>query len=236
MGIMQHKRVRLASNIKSRLSVLDARWSCRPRWWAYVWGWVGLRELRFRRVCCRSNDTPVPLAVVDVSRGRKFALDSIAPMEGHKSAALLASIERSLEGAIDICRPRTYEFLLSSGSPTEAMAHDFRPSPSVLRVKFDMLAPLSCRPLGDLARYALFFLVRAAPEEMLCLQNGRFDDPDRSFTSIKGAWESVLRNHADLKVRPLPAPQGSLACRVTLERFTGGAYSGSRSVWGMTLG
>ena len=35
---------------------------------------------------------------------------------------------------------------------------------------------------------------------MLCLQNGRFDDPDRSFTSIKAAWESVLRNHADLKV------------------------------------
>lgn len=50
-------------------------------------------------------------------------------------------------------------------------------------------------------RYALFFLVRSAPEEMLCLQNGRFDDPDRSFTSIKSAWDSVLRNHADLKVR-----------------------------------
>lgn len=51
-------------------------------------------------------------------------------------------------------------------------------------------------------RYALFFLVRAAPEEMLCLQNGRFDDPDRSFTSVKSAWDSVLRNHADLKVPP----------------------------------
>ncbi|CAN0022228.1 unnamed protein product, partial [Ectocarpus sp. 13 AM-2016] len=47
--------------------------------------------------------------------------------------------------------------------------------------------------------YALFFLVRSAPEEMLCLQNGRFDDPDRSFISVKSAWDSVLNNHADLK-------------------------------------
>ncbi|CAN0459723.1 unnamed protein product, partial [Laminaria digitata] len=48
--------------------------------------------------------------------------------------------------------------------------------------------------------YVLFFLVRSAPEEMLCLQNGRFDDPDRSFISVRGAWDSVLKNHADLKV------------------------------------
>lgn len=59
--------------------------------------------------------------------------------------------------------------------------------------------PLFCSALLSF-RYALFFLVRSAPEEMLCLQNGRFDDPDRSFTSVKGAWESVLQNHADLKV------------------------------------
>ncbi|CAN0369325.1 unnamed protein product, partial [Discosporangium mesarthrocarpum] len=47
--------------------------------------------------------------------------------------------------------------------------------------------------------YALFFLVRSAPEHMLCLQNGRFDDADRSFTHVATAWDSVLHNHADLK-------------------------------------
>lgn len=41
---------------------------------------------------------------------------------------------------------------------------------------------------------------------MLCLQNGRFDDPDRSFISVKGAWDSVLNNHADLKVSHYARP------------------------------
>ncbi|CAM9346976.1 unnamed protein product, partial [Phaeothamnion confervicola] len=48
--------------------------------------------------------------------------------------------------------------------------------------------------------YVLFYLVRAAPEHMLCLQNGsRFDAPDRMFTSIADTWTSVLTNQADLK-------------------------------------
>jgi factor associated with neutral sphingomyelinase activation len=47
--------------------------------------------------------------------------------------------------------------------------------------------------------YVLFFLVRSAPEHMLCLQNGRFDSPDRMFVDVGSAWDSVLRNHADLK-------------------------------------
>lgn len=29
--------------------------------------------------------------------------------------------------------------------------------------------------------YVLFYLVRDMPEYMLCLQNGKFDDPDRLF-------------------------------------------------------
>ena len=29
--------------------------------------------------------------------------------------------------------------------------------------------------------YVLFYLVRQAPEYMLCLQNGKFDAPDRLF-------------------------------------------------------
>lgn len=47
--------------------------------------------------------------------------------------------------------------------------------------------------------YVLYFLVRQAPEYLLHLQNGKFDDPDRSFFSINETWESVLLNNTDLK-------------------------------------
>jgi hypothetical protein len=47
--------------------------------------------------------------------------------------------------------------------------------------------------------YVLHFLVRSAPEYMLCLQNGKFDAPDRSFLSISESWDSCLNNPADLK-------------------------------------
>lgn len=47
--------------------------------------------------------------------------------------------------------------------------------------------------------YVLHFLVRVAPEYMLCLQNGKFDAPDRSFLSTADSWDSCLNNPADLK-------------------------------------
>jgi WD40 repeat protein len=47
--------------------------------------------------------------------------------------------------------------------------------------------------------YVLFYLVRVAPEHMLCLQNGKFDATDRMFNSISETWESCLTNPADLK-------------------------------------
>lgn len=47
--------------------------------------------------------------------------------------------------------------------------------------------------------YIAFYLVRAAPEYTLCLQNGRFDAPDRMFTSLPNAWRSVASNSTDLK-------------------------------------
>lgn len=47
--------------------------------------------------------------------------------------------------------------------------------------------------------YIAFYLVRAAPEYTLCLQNGRFDAPDRMFTSVPNAWHSVASNSTDLK-------------------------------------
>merc|ERR1711920_292611 len=47
--------------------------------------------------------------------------------------------------------------------------------------------------------YVLFYLLRQAPEYMLCLQNGKFDAPDRLFRSIPATFQSCLTNHADLK-------------------------------------
>ena len=47
--------------------------------------------------------------------------------------------------------------------------------------------------------YVLFYLVRVAPEYMLCLQNGKFDSSDRMFHSIKELWTSCLNNPADVK-------------------------------------
>ncbi len=47
--------------------------------------------------------------------------------------------------------------------------------------------------------YVLFYLVRSAPEYMLCLQNGSFDTPDRLFNSIAQTWDNVLHSAADVK-------------------------------------
>ena len=47
--------------------------------------------------------------------------------------------------------------------------------------------------------YVLFFLVRVIPEFMLCLQNGKFDAPDRMFDSVQDAFASVCEAPTDLK-------------------------------------
>ena len=47
--------------------------------------------------------------------------------------------------------------------------------------------------------YVLFFLLRSMPEHMLCLQNGKFDAPDRCFHSVETCYRCVLTNHADVK-------------------------------------
>jgi factor associated with neutral sphingomyelinase activation len=47
--------------------------------------------------------------------------------------------------------------------------------------------------------YVLYYIVRVAPEHMLCLQNGKFDATDRMFISLASMWDSCLKNPADLK-------------------------------------
>lgn len=47
--------------------------------------------------------------------------------------------------------------------------------------------------------FVLYYLVRAAPQHMLCLQSGRFDAADRMFHSVAESWASVLTNPSDVK-------------------------------------
>ncbi|XP_030635744.1 protein FAN isoform X2 [Chanos chanos] len=47
--------------------------------------------------------------------------------------------------------------------------------------------------------YVLFYLVRVAPEYMLCLQNGRYDHADRMFNSVAETWKNCLEGATDFK-------------------------------------
>ncbi|XP_064393489.1 protein FAN-like [Halichondria panicea] len=47
--------------------------------------------------------------------------------------------------------------------------------------------------------YVLYYLVRSAPEYLLCLQNGNFDKPNRLFHNIAQTWGNVNNDHADVK-------------------------------------
>ncbi len=47
--------------------------------------------------------------------------------------------------------------------------------------------------------YVMYFLVRQCPEYMLRFQNGKFDAPDRLFSSISRAWKSAFNSLTDVK-------------------------------------
>lgn len=47
--------------------------------------------------------------------------------------------------------------------------------------------------------FVLYYLVRKVPQFMLCLQNGRFDHPDRMFNSLEQTWKNVTTNQSDFK-------------------------------------
>lgn len=47
--------------------------------------------------------------------------------------------------------------------------------------------------------FVLFYLVRQYPEWQLCLQNGRFDHPNRLFHSIADTWKNCLQIDSDVK-------------------------------------
>ncbi|XP_035231706.1 protein FAN-like isoform X2 [Stegodyphus dumicola] len=47
--------------------------------------------------------------------------------------------------------------------------------------------------------FVLYYLVREMPQYMLCLQNGRFDHPDRMFNSVPDTWRNITTNTSDFK-------------------------------------
>ncbi|KAF5306415.1 hypothetical protein FQA39_LY08924 [Lamprigera yunnana] len=47
--------------------------------------------------------------------------------------------------------------------------------------------------------FVLFYLVRLYPHYVLCLQNGRFDHPDRMFNSCEDVYRNCLSNMSDFK-------------------------------------
>ena len=47
--------------------------------------------------------------------------------------------------------------------------------------------------------FVLYYLVRKNPQLMLCLQNGKFDHPDRMFNSLQQTWKNVTTNTSDFK-------------------------------------
>lgn len=47
--------------------------------------------------------------------------------------------------------------------------------------------------------FVLFYLVRQYPEWQLCLQSGRFDQPDRLFHSIADTWNNCFNIDSDVK-------------------------------------
>ena len=49
--------------------------------------------------------------------------------------------------------------------------------------------------------FLINFSLPQIPECMLCLQNGRFDHPDRMFNSVPQTWVNVTTHHSDFKVK-----------------------------------
>lgn len=47
--------------------------------------------------------------------------------------------------------------------------------------------------------FVLYYLVRQYPKYMLCLQNGRFDHPDRMFNRVSDVFKNCLNNMSDFK-------------------------------------
>ncbi|EDS28930.1 neutral sphingomyelinase [Culex quinquefasciatus] len=67
-----------------------------------------------------------------------------------------------------------------------------------------------CEEMGDDQKFlygshysapglVLFYLVRKYPKLMLCLQNGRFDHPDRMFNKVEDVYSNCMINMADFK-------------------------------------
>lgn len=108
--------------------------------------------------------------------------------------------------SLDFKAPETYRDLsLPVGALNPARLEHFKqrylsmPAVTPQEIEEGMIPPFMYGTHYSTPGYALHYLVRVAPEHMLCLQAGKFDAPDRMFTSIEETWASVTSNPADLK-------------------------------------
>eukprot|EP00628_Pelagophyceae_sp_CCMP2097_P010593 CAMPEP_0184130214 /NCGR_PEP_ID=MMETSP0974-20121125/27485_1 /TAXON_ID=483370 /ORGANISM="non described non described, Strain CCMP2097" /LENGTH=686 /DNA_ID=CAMNT_0026433671 /DNA_START=98 /DNA_END=2155 /DNA_ORIENTATION=+ len=122
--------------------------------------------------------------IANVGSSRTLAAGGTSPVEPRRRASSACSegeSEADRRASMGQALAETYESFFSSN------AGDPRDAPFLYGTHYSTPG------------YVLFYLVRAAPEFMLCLQNGKFDSPDRMFASIAAAWKSVQTNSADLK-------------------------------------
>jgi len=108
--------------------------------------------------------------------------------------------------SLDFKAPETYRDLSQPvGALNAARLEHFKqrynsmPEVTPLEIEEGMIPPFMYGTHYSTPGYALHYLVRVAPEHMLCLQAGKFDAADRMFTSIEETWTSVTNNPADLK-------------------------------------
>jgi hypothetical protein len=63
--------------------------------------------------------------------------------------------------------------------------------------------------------FVLNYLLRLEPftTMFLALQGGKFDHPNRIFSSVRSAWQNCQRDTSDVKVSPLPNQEPILRLR-----------------------
>lgn len=70
----------------------------------------------------------------------------------------------------------------------------------------------------------IYLQVRKYPQYMLCLQNGRFDHPDRMFNSVKDVYNNCLRNMSDFKVILVPVQAGIVNTLLLISLLNNDSY------------
>ena len=103
---------------------------------------------------------------------------------------------------IDLDDPLNYRDLsLPIGALNPNRLSSFVDRMKTLNQKNDYLKPFLYGSHYSNPPTILFYMIRIEPFSTLCtqLQNGKFDCPDRIFSSVPDCWDSCYVNHTDLK-------------------------------------